>query len=109
MAAKLILFYGIFVDPSLDIIDFDGDKMISFDHQTRVFGIQVERKAPNEFIEVNPDIDFDELHEKYESYLNSLVAAVIEVEGDLVTPTQRTRWEKKLRRQEPRLMVGLSE
>lgn len=107
MAAKLKLVYGFITDPSLNIIDFDG-KLIYFDHQTEVFGVLIESKAPNEFIEVG-QIDEDEWQEKYDAYLLTVIAAVAEVEGDLVTPTQRIRWEKKFRARKPKLMVGLSE
>jgi hypothetical protein len=104
MTAKLLVVYGFVADPSLLIMDFD--KVIEFDPQTRVIGIVVATKSPGEFIYPN-DIDEYPLQDRFELYLTTLVAEVIEVEGDLINPSKRHAWEKKLRRQQPMLMVGM--
>ena len=104
MAAKLLLVYGFVADPSLLIIDFE--KVIVFDPRTRAMGIVVQQKAAGDFV-FPDDFDEDTLLDRYASYLDTLVAEVIEVEGDLISPSRRDAWEKKLRRQQPRLFVGI--
>ena len=108
MSARLRMVYGIVLDPSLEIVDFQH--VISFDAQTRVLGVELDRKPTNEFIEVVPvDLDESDLSERYLRQVDKVVAEVIEVEGDLVTSAQRHSWERKLRRQNPKILVGVSE
>lgn len=106
MRPKLLAVYGVIAPPPLLIIEFE--KLVRLSESVQVFGIIAAEKFPNDLIFPG---EFDEyaLRERYDAYLDTIVAEVIEFEGDTVSASKRNAWEARLRRQEPVLMVSLTQ